>query len=390
MHPAFLEDPMGFLSRSILAAALAMLAAGAARADGDDHFTFVQTNLVSNLAGQASFQDPNLLNAWGIAFAPGGDFWVNGNNSGLSLLFNGLGVASTGLPSVTVPLPALPLRADTGPLSSPTGIIWNPTSGFDLPGTKDAAVFIFDTEDGTISAWSPAVNLTNAVLVVDNSKIGTGGAVYKGLAFGVTATGPHLYATNFRAGTVDVYDATFTADLLDGQVPNAATATNIAGKFADPFLPPGFAPFGIQNVNGDLYVSYAKQDAAKHDDTAGAHLGFVDIFSTDGVLLRRFAAGGPLDAPWGLVQAPASFGVLANTILVGNFGDGRINVYAPEGFFLGQLQSSTGGPLTIDGLWDLTFGGGSTSSPDTLYFSAGPNAEANGLFGTITPKTSTR
>ena len=380
---------MGRISRTLLGiSALALSAAWLAPAYGDDgRFGFVQTNLVSNLPG-AEHQDPNLLNAWGVAFAPGGDFWVNGNNSGLSILYNGLGVLSTGLPAVTIPLPAAPLRADTGPLASPTGIIWNPTGGFDLPGTKDAAVFVFDTEDGTISAWSPSVNLTNAVLAVDNSKIGAGGAVYKGLAFGVTATGAHLYATNFRAATVDVYDGTFTPNLVDGKVPNAATTTNIAGSFSDPAIPAGFAPFNIQNINGDLYVSYAKQNTAKHDSVAGARLGFVDIFSTDGALLRRFAAGGPLNAPWGLVQAPPSFGVFGNDILIGNFGDGKINVYDPQGFFIDQLRATNGQVLVNSGLWDLTFGGGSTSTPDMLYFTAGPNSEANGVFGVIVPASS--
>lgn len=370
---------MGILSRTVLAAALCTLAAGAARADGHDDFTFVETALVSNLAGQAQHQDPNLVNAWGVAFAPGGDFWINANGAGLSLLYDGTGVASTGLPAVTIPGPG-------GATSAPTGIIWNPAGAFDLPGTKSAAVFVFDSEDGLITAWNPGVNLTNAVVAVDNSKTGPGGAVYKGLAFGVTATGPHLYASNFRAGTVDVYDAAFAANLLDGQVPNASAATNITGKFADPRIPSGYAPFGIQNIDGDLYVSYAKQDAQKHDDAAGPHRGFVDVFSTDGVLLRRFAAAGPLNSPWGIAQAPAGFGRLGGAILIGNFGDGRINAYAPQGFFIGQLQGSNGRALTIDGLWALSFGGGAVSTPDTLYFTAGPNGESNGLFGTLTPK----
>ena len=380
---------MGRVTRYLLAASiLGVSAAGAAPAwaDDDGHFAFVQTDLVANLAGVAGHQDTNLLNAWGIAFAPGGDFWVNGNNSGLSLLYNGLGVANTGLPSVTIPLPAPPLRADTGPLSAPTGIFWNPSSGFDLPGTKSAAVFVFDTEDGTISAWNPAVDVTKAVLVVDNSKVGTGGAVYKGLAFGVTATGVHLYATNFRAGTVDVYDAGFNANLVDGQVPDGSLATDIMAGFVDPAIPAGFAPFGIQNINGDLYVSYAKQDQPKHDDVPGAHLGFVDVFSTDGVLLRRFAAGGPLNAPWGMVQAPASFGRFGGDILVGNFGDGRINAYDPNGDFIDQLRGPDREVLVNGGLWALTFGGGATSTADMLYFSAGPNGESNGVFGVIVPE----
>ena len=268
---------MGRISRTLLgisavALSAAWLAPAYADGHGDPRFAFVQTNLVSNLAG-AAHQDKNLLNAWGVAFPPGGSFWVNANNAGLSLLYDGLGVANTHLPSVTIPQPPPPHRADiTGTTSTPTGIIWNPTSGFALPGTTDAAAFIFDSEDGTITAWSPSVNLTNAVVAVDNSNTGTGGAVYKGLTLGLTATGAHLYATNFRSGTVDVYDSTFTANLLDGQVPNAATATNIAGTFSDPHVPKGFAPFNIQNINGDLYVSYALQDQPKHAGEAARHL----------------------------------------------------------------------------------------------------------------------
>lgn len=375
------------LATSILG--LTVFSSEPARADGrrEGRFDFVQINVVANLPGVASHQDGNLLNAWGIAFAPGGDFWVNGNNSGLSLLYDGLGVANPNLPSVKIPQPPLPHRADiTGTSSTPTGIIWNPSGGFALPGTKSAAVFVFDTEDGTIAAWNPGVNLTNAVIAVDNSNVGAGGAVYKGLTFGVTVTGAHLYAANFRAGTVDVYDAGFNANLVDGRVPNAAATTNITGTFTDPAIPPGFAPHGIQNINGDIYVAYAQQDQRRHDAVKGAYLGFVDVFSTDGVLLRHFAAGGSLNAPWGMVQAPASFGRFGNDILIGNFGDGRINVYNPQGDFVDQLEGPNGQPIVNGGLWALTFGGGTHSSPDTLYISAGPNGETNGVFGAILPR----
>jgi uncharacterized protein (TIGR03118 family) len=384
---------MGRITRSVMATsilALSLAILDPARADADsrdnDSILFSQTNLISNLPGMANIQNPNLLNAWGIAFAPAGDFWINTNDNGLSLLVDGTGAANPKLPAVTVPLPPPPLRADINPkASAPTGIIANLSGGFAVPGSTSAAVFIFDTEDGTISAWNPAVNATNAVIAVNNSNVGTGGAVYKGLAFGVTTTGEHLYAANFRAGTVDVFDATFTPNLVDGAVMDAATATNITGTFADPQIPAGFAPFGIQNINGDLYVSYARQDAAKHDPVNANHSGFVDIFSTEGVLLNRFAAGGPLNSPWGLVQAPPSFSRFGNDILVGNFGDGTINVFTSDGDLRGPLLGTNGRPLVNGGLWALNFGGGSKSSPDTLYFSAGPNSETNGLFGTIVP-----
>jgi uncharacterized protein (TIGR03118 family) len=372
------------------AVALSLTILNAAYADSSDHDSvlFSQTNLISNLPGVANILNPNLLNPWGVAFAPAGDFWINANNAGLSLLTDGTGVANPALRAVTVPLPPPPLRADINPkASAPTGIFANLSGGFDVPGSTSPAVFVFDTEDGTISAWNPAVNLTNAVLAVNNSNVGAGGAVYKGLAFGVTTTGAHLYAANFRAGTVDVFDATFTPNLVDGAVPEATTATNITGTFADPAIPSGFAPFGIQNINGDLYVSYARQDAAKHDPVNTPHSGFVDVFSAEGVLLNRLAAGGPLNSPWGMVQAPPSFGRFGNDILVGNFGDGTINIFRPDGEWLGQLPGTNGRPLVNGGLWALVFGGGSKSSPDTLYFSAGPNNETNGLFGTIAPVT---
>jgi uncharacterized protein (TIGR03118 family) len=346
---------------------------------------FSQNNLVSDDQPghlNAQLQDPDLINPWGVAFGPNSPFWVNNNGTGTSTLYS---VNPTTDTTTQVPLVVTiaPPAGSTAP-STPTGIVFNTdTSGFMVNGSP--AAFIFDTEDGTISAWNPAVNMTNADIAVNNSNVGTGGAVYKGLAFGVTTTGAHLYAANFRAGTVDVFDASFTPNLVDGEVPDSTTATNITGSFADPEIPAGFAPFGIQNINGDLYVSYAKQDAAKHDPVNAPHAGVVDIFSTEGVLLNRFTAGGPLNSPWGLVQAPPSFGRFGNDILVGNFGDGTINVFGPHGEFFGPMLGANGLPLINGGLWALVFGGGSKSSPDTLYFSAGPNSETNGVFGTIVP-----
>lgn len=374
-----------------LSAALAVIAvsATAAIADdrNDDRSAYVQTNLISSQPGVAPNTNSNLLNAWGMAFPPGGPFWVNSDKSGLVFLVDGTGAPIAARPQVTIPLPSSP-RGDNNPngTSSPTGIFWNGTSGFVVPANNTAANFVFDTEDGTIVGWNGALGAT-ASIVVDNSHVGpNNGAVYKGLAFGVNVHGSYLFAANFRAGTIDVYDNTFTAVLLDGAVPDASNPTNIDGKFTDPDLPPGYAPHNIQNINGDLYVAYAKQDAPKHDVVGGAHLGFVDVYDTDGQLLRRLASGGPLNAPWGLALAPAGFGQFAGDILVGNLVDGRINVYDTNGEHVGRLEDPSGKPITIDGLWALTFGGGVKSSPDTLYFSAGPNRGAGGLFGTITPE----
>jgi uncharacterized protein (TIGR03118 family) len=198
--------------------------------------------------------------------------------------------------------------------------------------------------------------------------------VYKGLAFGNNASGVFLYATNFRSGKVDVFDSNF----------NRAT---LRGSFSDPDLPAGFAPFGIANIVGNLFVTYAQQDTAKHDPIHGAGLGVVDIFDTNGNLIRRFASKRKLNAPWGVVQAPFNFGRASADILIGNFGDGRINVFNPRtGSSERQLTDASGKPIAIDGLWALTFGGAQSSDPGTLYFDAGPNKEVDGLFGTLTPQ----
>jgi uncharacterized protein (TIGR03118 family) len=259
-----------------------------------------------------------------------------------------------------------------------------------VPGTTPPVPshFIFATEDGTISAWASG---SAATIAVNNATVpnATNGAVYKGLAVGVNVNGVivnggtsptfvFLYATNFRAGTIDVFDAGFNKV-------TPGTPGKIDGSFTDPNIPAGFAPFGIQNINGDLFVTYAKQNAVKHDDVAGPGNGFVDVFDTNGFLLRRFASGRPLNSPWGVARASFAFGQFSGLILVGNFGNGEINVFDSRGRFIDELDDAKGKPLKIDGLWTLTLGGGAKSSSDTLYFTAGPNDEKDGLFGTITP-----
>ena len=340
----------------------ASLASPTAHAQGG----YKVTNLVSDQAGRAVSQDPNLVNAWGAAFFPGGAFWVNDNATGLSTLYDGLGDV---IP-VAFTVPAPPGQATP---SSPTGIVINTTGGFLVPGTKLPAAFIFATEDGTISAWAGGLptNPLSAVLAVDGSG---GGAVYKGLEFGTTAAGNFIYATNFHAGTVDVFDNSF-----------APAGAKLLGSFADPAIQKGYAPFGIRNIGGNLFVTYAKQNAARHDDTPGAGRGYVDVFNTDGRLLQHFASGGELNAPWGVALAPAGFGALSNTVLVGNFGDGAINAYSLGGRFLAPLSDRHGRPVIIEGLWGLYFGGAAAAAPDTLYFAAGPDHESHGLFGSITP-----
>jgi uncharacterized protein (TIGR03118 family) len=356
---------------------------------------YVVTNLTSDLRGIAPNTDSVLQNAWGVAFTPGASpFWIADNATGCSTLYDGSGVpqpqsaplrVKLALPGGSVPATACqPVDPNNPPKptpAAPTGLVWNPTATFLVPKTTLPATFIWDTEDGTISAWTGGLTPNDqAVLAVDNSP----GAVYKGLAFGTNVHGVFLFATNFRAGTIDVFAPAPTGS--DRFRP--ATSTEIEGDFTDPNIPDGFAPFGIQNINGDLFVTYALQNELKHDDVAGAGNGFVDIFDTNGHLLRRFASGGALNSPWGVVRASFTFGQFSGDILVGNFGDGKIHAFDSRGKFLATLKDGNGKSIAIDGLWTLTLGGGRNSNSDTLYFTAGPNSESDGLFGTITPVSS--
>ena len=380
---------------SLTAAAVAAIAISSAAAQPQedsqsDGNAYVVTPLVSNLPASAAMRDPVLQNAWGITFSPAGSpFWVNDNATGCSTLYAGDGT-KIGL-QVSIPLPGgliapnscQPFDFSNPPATAPaapTGIVWNPSAAFLVPGTKTPAAFIFATEDGTLSAWAGGLSpATDAVLALDNSANPTPdeGAVYKSLVFGLSAKGLLLYAANFRHGTVDVFGPTGANGLL--------TAATTDGGFVDPHIPAGYAPFGIANIDGDLFVTYAQQNAQKHDDVAGPGHGFVDVFDTDGHLLRRFASRGPLNSPWAVTRASFAFGRFSGKILIGNFGNGHISAFDNHGQFAGELEDVQGNPLVIDGLWTLTLGGGRGSSSDTLYFAAGPNGETNGLFGTIAP-----
>jgi uncharacterized protein (TIGR03118 family) len=350
----------------------------------------VVTNLTSDVPGIAPNTDPVLQNAWGVAFTPNASpFWISDNATGCSTLYDGQGAIQAlqvklPLPGGSVPPTACKHADPNNPPNptpaAPTGQVWNQTSGttgFLVPGTSLVATFIWDTEDGTLSAWTGGLTPADqAVLAVDNSP----GAVYKGLVFGVSAKGVFLFATNFRAGTVDVF-----RPASSGSTTGLYEPVTTDGGFTDPDIPAGYAPFGIQNIDGSLFVTYAKQNAAKHDDVAGAGHGFVDVFDTDGHLLRRFASRGRLNSPWGVARASYAFGRFSGDVLVGNFGNGQINAFDSDGNFLGALRDGNGKPVAIDGLWTLTLGGGRNSNSDTLYFTAGPNGETDGLFGTITP-----
>jgi uncharacterized protein (TIGR03118 family) len=332
-------------------------------ADNDD-FAYKQTNLVSDGAVPALKIDPQLKNPWGIVAFPGAPFWIADNGTGLSTLYDGLG----DIVPLTVKIPA-PGGAPQGTAATPTGIVWNPNAQLFPVAPQLAALFIFATEDGTISAWNPTVNLHNAILEVDNSQGGSG-AVYKGLALATNSAGVFLYATNFRAGTIDVFDSTFKP-------------AKLSGSFRDPKIPAGYAPFGIALVDGNLFVTYALQDAAKHDDQKGPGRGFVDVFDTNGHLISRFASRGALNSPWGIARAPLNFGSASSSVLIGNFGDGRINAFDAGGEFRGSLRDPAGRAIRIDGLWSIAFGTAVAADTNTLYFTAGTNDEADGLFGSL-------
>ncbi len=327
------------------------------------HFTV--TNLVSDGSVPAATIDPNLINPWGVALSAKSPFWISDNGSGVATIYSGAGAK---IPlTVTVAPPA-----GGSPPSAPTGQVNNgSTTDFLLTSNPNsAASFIFDTEDGTISGWSSKVSSTNSILEVDNSKVGAG-AVYKGLAIGNDAGQQVLYASNFRAGDVEMYNSQF----------------GLMGTFTDPTVAAGYAPFNVQALNGNLFVTFAEQDAAKHDDVAGAGNGYVDEFSLAGVFEKRLVSlGGQVNSPWGLDIAPASFGTFAGDLLVGNFGDGTISAFDPSsGTFMGTLDGVNGQPIVLGDLWALVNGnGGSGGSLDKVYFTAGVSNEAHGLFGSLT------
>jgi uncharacterized protein (TIGR03118 family) len=348
-----------------LLVALILAAPPAAHAEGS---FYEQRNLVTDgLPGSipAEHVDANLVNAWGVAFNPTGFVWVANNHTGTSTLYDGDGNNNP----LVVTIPAAP----GGTTGSPTGIVYNASNDFTVTNGTVTGVsrFIFATEDGVIAGWAPNVNATNAIQALASPN-----TVYKGLALASNGTGNFLYATDFRGDKIDVFDRTFQP-------------VSLSGSFNDPHIPHGFAPFGIQNIGGALYVTYAKQDDTKTDDVAGKGLGFVNVFDANGHLIRRIASRGRLNAPWGLARAPADFGKFSNRLLVGNFGDGAILAFdLYSGNFVGQLLKSDKQALKIEGLWGLQFGNGILNQPTgTLFFAAGPGDEEHGLYGRIDPVT---
>jgi uncharacterized protein (TIGR03118 family) len=341
---------------------------GAITAQPTQHYT--QTNLVSDMPGVAATTDPNLVNAWGMSRGSTTPWWVSDNGMGVATLY-----AGTGSP---VPLVVTIPAAESGQTGTPTGQVFNGTTDFAIAAGTPAK-FIFATEDGTISGWNPAVNQTAAVVMVNTHSA----SVFKGMALATVgdAQGQHanfLYVADFRKGRISVYDTNFhPVRLGHGDEEDA---------FHDGRIPKGFAPFNVQNIGGNLYVTFAKQDSDKHDDVAGPGLGYVDVFSATGRLLQRLEHSMWMNSPWGVTQAPSDFGANSHDILVGHFGGGNILAFDPvSGRFKGPLYATNNMPVWIDGLWGIAFASDGTSGQaTTLYFSAGPDGEQHGLFGTLT------
>lgn len=352
------------LSRGLVpvASAALLLAGGALPANAAPLATrFTQVSLVANKETPGAIVDPNLINPWGLAVSPTGPLWVANNGTDTSTLYRG-GV--NGAPATQAPL--IVTVDGTGA----TGQVFNDTTQFVVTGpngTGGAAPFIFSGESGDITAWNPNAFPTRAATVAH-----VDGAVYKGLALLHAATGPQLLAPDFAGGHIDIFDGTFQ---------RVAVAP---GLFQDPTLPANYSPFNVfVDPANNVYVSYALR-GADGNEVAGRGLGFVDRYDSLGLTRTRIASRGTLNAPWGMAIAPASFGTLAGTLLVGNFGDGRISAYR-DVVPAGLLRTSAGRPLVIDGLWALLPGTAATGGINALWFSAGPNDEADGLIGEVLP-----
>ena len=359
---------------AVTAGALVTSALGATPAVARAGGGYRQVNLVSDQHMRAPLRDTDLVNAWGLAASPGTNdkpgspLWVADNGTDKATLYAGTGPASVAKQGLVVSVRGM----------APTGQVFNPfPNAFmvrDRHGHTGASLFLFDTENGTIDGWSPGVGAVgknpSTTTFVAHRKAH---AIYKGLALGTVAGRPVLYATNFHSGKVEAYNGRFHRITLPG------------GRFVDPHLPANYGPFGIAEIGGRLVVTYAKQ-AGPHspDELDGPGLGIVDVFSNDGRFLHRLVSHGPLDAPWGVALAPAGFGQFSGDLLVGNFGNGRINAFSPStGALVGQMRRLSGGPVVIPGLWALMFGNGNAAKTNELIFSAGPGGEDHGLLGKL-------
>ena len=347
-----------------LSATALLVLAGAAPAHAADP-GYARTDLVADQAG-AGIQvvDPSLVNAWGMSQGPATPVWVSAAESHVTTLYSGASATAVTKSALTVVVPG----------GSPTGQVFNGTGKFVVcSGACASARFIFATERGVISGWHPAVNLTGATPSTHAvAAVAVPGANYKGLALAASADQSYLYAANFRAGTVDIFDSAFQRQ-------------NWAGAFVDPALPAGYVPFNIASLRGLLYVSYAVRDRYGKDDVAGPGNGIVNVFQTDGTFVRRLITGRALNSPWGMVHAPGAFGRFSGSLLVGNFGDGYIHSYDPRnGSYRGVLTDAAGKSIRIDGLWGLLFGNGTSAATNALMYAAGPGGEDHGVFGILT------
>lgn len=346
------------LSASLAAAACIPATAKADRDRHDDQTHYRQINLVSDISGVGQVQDTNLVNGWGISYHPTFPFWISDNGTGRTTLYSVTNDASGAPHAATVPL-VVSIPGD----GTPTGQVINDSSAF------NSDIFLFVSEDGTISGWRP--DLGNAAEVLATRP----DAVYKGVTLATVGTNTFLLAANFREGTIDVYDGN----------------SSLVGQYSDSSAPSGYAPFNVQNLNGVIFVTFARQDDAKKDDVPGRGRGLIDVFYVDSGEFDRFAAGSraggrisEMNSPWGLALAPSTFGSHAGQLLVGNFGSGTIMTFDTDGEFRGLLKGTEECPVTIDGLWGLTFGAsGASGVAEDLYFTAGPNGESHGLFGVI-------
>ena len=372
-------NPLKWLCAGVLAAGSL-----AAQSNSAPPNTYLVHNLVSDLPNTADHQDENLVNPWGVGFGPT-PIWAGNNRTGTATLYDGTGSAI----QLVVTIPQAGNAGTAGPV---TGTIFNPftanADAFDVQAGKPA-LFIFCSEDGVISGWNQSVSGTKASILFDNSK---SGAVYTGCAVGGTAAAPYIYAANFSAGTVDVFDANLNLNPAPFNQTGSPQPFSGATSFANPPIPAGFAPYNIQSIDGNLYVTYAQQNAGKNASVGGAGNGYVATFNLAGSLIANLISQGPLNSPWGMAIAPANFGTFAGALLVGNFTDGKINAFdAATGVFLGTLNDASGNPIAIPGLWSLNFGSGAESEdPGTLYITAGigggPNNDAvqsHGLLASI-------
>ncbi len=344
----------------VAAAPLLLLAAAPASAYATSP-GFVEIKQVANLSGHAKTTDPDAVNSWGLALSPTSPLWVANNGTSTATLYSG------GVGGAPVSKVALTVTVDS---PDPTGQVFNSTGGgFTVTGPSGtgSAVFMFDTESGDIDAWSPSADMTHALFVKH-----VPGAIFKGLALWQSPLGTFLLAADFGNGRIDVFDSSFN------QVDPAGVL------FGDPALPAGYSPFDVMVSGGDVFVSYARHHGHSTDETDGPGLGFVDMYTNLGTTVQRVASRGTLNGPWGMAIAPAGFGDLAGDLLVGNFGDGRINIFAGTRF-VGQLRDRHHDPITIDGLWALLPGTAATGGTGTLWFSAGPHGESRGLVGQLVP-----